>query len=565
MGRSRLGPLAVEAKLGDPSRSSVWRAVHIEQRRALAVKIFPLPFGGTPEVRQEFAREWETLKRLRHGSIARCYGGGIEGDQAYLAYEIIDGESLWDRVQRRERLPWETVLDEAESLAEAIAYAHDRQVIHGNLVPDKIRTAGLAPAVLDFRVDRFRSALKNGQPPSPFELCFRAPEVLEDTKQVSVKSDLYSLGALWFYSLSGQTPLGPVDAFKTATEVTRAAVEVVPPKVASLVMDCPIWFSSLIEQLLEKHPYARPHSAAAVVLALREVRKRAAERIGVAQHATSGFSPLRVDVDKDEAMKLLGRHIVEEQEESAGDGAAFYERAWFLGAALIVLVGIVAWFLWPLNEAQLRERAVSLIAKGDRTSLGQAKDLYLQRIAREYPGGENAIWAEEQIDQIEMLEAERVLELKLSRGTRLSNEGERLYAAARQYEQFGDAATALDKYVSLETLLGDETKHRPFVNLARRQIAKLRASGGKVNEGQRIVADKLAEADKLMAKGLAMEARKIWYSVIELYQGNLQMEPLVATAQSRLSKSESSDIPKPENSTPPGERSGSAGGTLDDE
>jgi hypothetical protein len=532
MNRSRLGPLALEAKLGsDPATSNVWRGVHIEQRKSLAVKIFHLPFGGTAEARQEFAREWETLKRLRHGSIARCYGGGFEDSDAYLAYEIIDGESLQDRIERRSRLPWETVLDEAEPLAEALAYAHDRQVVHGDLLPDKIRTAGLAPVILDFRVNRHGSAYRIGRPPTAFELAFRAPEIIDDLKQVSPKSDLYSLGAILYYAISGRPPTEGA----TVADVQRAAATIRPPKVASLVMDCPIWFSSVIEQLLEKDPAARPHGAAAVVLALREVRRRSAEGIGVAQHASSGFSPLRVDVDKNEAKALLG-HLPVEEDAPEDDGAEFYEKSWFLVAALVVIALFVTWFLWPLSEQQLRDRAEALLAEGTRTSMGQAMDEYLVRIVNEYPDSENAQWAQEQIDNVEMLEAERVLELKLSRGGKLNNEGERLYAAARQYEQFGDAATALDQYTSLVTLLENQPddKHRPFVNLARRQIARIKSDGGGVSEGQEIVSEKLREADRLIERGLTMEARKIWLSIIELYESNLEMEPLVRTAQNRL-------------------------------
>lgn len=531
MARSRLGPLALDSKLGgDPAHSSVWRAVHVELRRSVAVKIFHLPFGGTPEARREFAREWETLKRLRHSSIARCFGGGFDGNDAYLAYQVVDGESLAERVARRDRLPWETVLDEAEPLAEALEYAHGRQVVHGALVPDKIRLAGITPTILDYRVDRFGSMYRSQRPPSPFELAFRAPEVLEDPRQASPKSDLYAFGALLFYALSGRPPIEGT----TAAEVSRGAAAVVPPKVATLVLDCPIWLSSLVAQLLEKNPSSRPHGAAAVLLALREVRRRAAEGMGVAEHASGGFSPLKVDADKAEARALLG-HVPEEEEEEP-DGTAFYERAWFLMTSLVALVGLIGWFLWPLNESQLRNKAETLLAEGDRTALTEAKNQYLEPMLREYPEGEHAAWAREQIDHIEMLEAERLLELKLRRGAKLTDEGERLYAAARQYEQFGDLATALDQYDSLVTLLEDRENQRPFVNLARRQIAAIKAREQGVGEGHKIVAEKLAEADRLVREGKTIEARKIWYSIIELYENNREMGPFVTTAQDRLAR-----------------------------
>ena len=95
MPRTRLGPLALESKLGDhPSQSIVWRAVHIDLHRAVAVKVFTTPFGGTLEGREAFAEEWEALKRLQHPAIARCYGGGFEEtDMPSVGYDTASSNS----------------------------------------------------------------------------------------------------------------------------------------------------------------------------------------------------------------------------------------------------------------------------------------------------------------------------------------------------------------------------------------------------------------------------------------------------------------------------------------
>ena len=63
-----------------------------------------------------------------------------------------------------------------------------------------------------------------------------------------------------------------------------------------------------------------------------------------------------------------------------------------------------------------------------------------------YPDGEHVEWVNEQLDRVEMLQAEHVLEVKLKVNRPLSNEGERLYAEAYEFEKFGDVATALDRY-----------------------------------------------------------------------------------------------------------------------
>ncbi|MEX0825008.1 MAG: serine/threonine-protein kinase [Pirellulaceae bacterium] len=521
----------MESKLGDaPSSSLYWRAVHVEQRKRLAVKIFSLPFGGTPEAKKELANEWETLKRLRHNAIARCYGGGFEKNDAYLAFELVDGESLEAQVERSGRLPWEAVIDLADPLADALAYAHARQVIHGGLVPDKIRLAGLAPVIVDYRIDRGRSLFRNQRPPSAFELAFQAPEVISDGRDVSVKSDLYSFGAILFYALVGRPPI----PCSTPEEVVMEAAHTVPPKVAREVLDCPIWLSALVDQLLQKDPASRPHGAPAVQLALREVRKRSAAGTGVAEHSSAGFSPLKLDTDKEEARKLLGR--VEAKPKPEADGQAFYEKAWFLVLALVVLGSLIGWALWPPSEDYLRRKAEVILAQEEqsRASLSEVKNLYLHPMLRRFPEGEHADWAREQLDLIEMGEAERGLEGRLKSGLPLRNEAEKLYAEANQFKQFGDAATALQKYKSMVTLLEGNEEHRPFVNLARREIRRIETEGIGTGEASRIVRAKLNEADQLMLQNKPFEAKRIWDSIIELYRGNAEMEPLVKLAQNRL-------------------------------
>ncbi len=106
-------------------------------------------------------------------------------------------------------------------------------------------------------------------------------------------------------------------------------------------------------------------------------------------------------------------------------------------------------------------------------------------------------WAQEQLARVEMVQAEHALSVKLKRNLPLKNEGERLYAEANKFERFGDTATALDQYRSMETLLGDDAKYRPYVNLARRQIARIEFEGVEADEAARIIQSKLDQADEL--------------------------------------------------------------------
>jgi eukaryotic-like serine/threonine-protein kinase len=544
MPRSRLGPLALESKLGDnPSQSIVWRAIHVDLRRAVAVKVFSAPFGGTSEGRDAFAEEWEKLKQLQHPAIARCYGGGFEDADAYLAYEFIEGETLAQQLERRGRLNWDAVLDFAIPIAEALVAAHAIGMCHGAISPSKIVFAGLSPVLLDFRVDRVHSIYRNPRSPAPMEMALQPPEVVNDPTAVSPHGDIYSLGATMFLALTGRPPISG----ETLRSVAQNVATEIPPKAAAIVLDCPVWVSTLVQQTLEKDAASRPHDAKALAMALAEARRRSLGLSGVAEHVSSGFSALQMtkQIDKDEARKLLGRELLD-ADQGGSDATPVHEKWWFLVGALLAIIGFFAWLVWPLNESQLRSRAEALIAEETRSSLEQAKNSYLLPMLRRFPDGESTQWAEDQIDNIEMLQAEHALSVKIKRNFPLRDEGERLYAEAQRFERFGDTATALDKYRSMETLLADDPQYKPYVNLAKRQVAIIRGQTQQVGEAARIVKAKLANADQLFSQGNVVAARDIWYSVIELYGDNADVAPLVQTAQERLGGvSRKSQSPRP--------------------
>lgn len=544
MPRSRLGPLAIESKLGDhPSQSSVWRAIHLKLKKAIAVKVFSSPFGGTPEARQEFASEWETLKKIEHPAIIRCFGGGFEDKDAYLAFELVEGDSLAAQIERRSRLPWDTVLDIAEPITGALVHLHDREIIHGAIQPDKILFAGLSPILIDVRVNRFSTPYATNRPPTPQEVAFRAPELNRDPTQLTPQSDLYSLGAMLYLALTGRSPIDG----DSVEQVTANAATEVPETPASTVMDCPVWLDKLVMQLLEKDPAKRPHSAAAVLLALGEVRKRAMSRAGVAEQNSAGFSPLNVtdQKERDEARILLGHGAVEFDDQKLPDGTPWHEKPVILIAGLVLIIGLVAYLFWPLTEDQMRAEAESLIDRQTRSELYEAKAKYLEPMLAKYPEGQHTLWAREQIDRVDMLQAEHALAVKMKRNLRLTHEGERLYAEASDYEKFGDVASALDRYRSMETLLGDDPKYRPYVSLARRQIAMIAGKEYGEDEAAKIIQAKLSQAESELANGNVVSARQIWYSIVELYGNNDNVAPLVAKAQQRLAEDRSTQ-PNPD-------------------
>jgi hypothetical protein len=528
MARSRIGPLALEAPLGGP-RSTLFRAVHVQQRLQVVVRVFSLPLGLTPEAKQEFSNNLERLKVLRNPHLVRCFGGGFDAKDAYLVYELIDGESLRDVVQRRERMAWESVLEMGLQMCEALQYIHEARIVHGRIRPDKILVARdgathkLSDLRLDF-IDHFQ--------PTPDQLAYCPPESFDETARVDAAWDLYALGATLYYALTGLPPYAGDSASATRQSILEAPL----PGVATIVFDCPVWLSSIVEQLLNRDPVRRPYSAAATAMALREAHRRASEGIGVVEHVVSGFSPLQLNSDRAEAERVLGIKKKKKRRRSQDDeerrsATSLWERPSVLLAALALLIGAITFLAWPLNEAQMRKRAEAMLASDDAILSNDARDKYLLPMLDRFPEGEHANWAREQLDLIEMRNAEDRMRRNLRVGREPASEGERKYSEALRFERFGDRVTALDKYQGIVKLLKDETKERPFVNLAKRQIAILESNPPSIEELRRFLQEKLSEADKRYREGDVLGARQIWEGIVSLYNGNQEMLSVVEKAQ----------------------------------
>lgn len=109
-------------------------------------------------------------------------------------------------------------------------------------------------------------------------------------------------------------------------------------------------------------------------------------------------------------------------------------------------------------------------------------------------------------------------------------------------EDWADAR-ASNKYRSLIDLLKDREQGRPFVNVARRQIAQIEQGGGDQEDRVQIVNEALACAEQLYKDGQTVDAQKIWNSIVVLYRNNREMDPLVKRASARLAGRDADDTP----------------------
>src|SRR5215510_14680240 len=131
----------IHSKLGEGGMGEVWRATDSKLNRDVAIKILPEAFAQDADRMARFQREAQVLASLNHPNIAAIYGV----EERALIMELVEGEPLHGS------LPFETALDYARQIAEALEYAHERGIVHRDLKPANIKvTADDHVKLLDF-------------------------------------------------------------------------------------------------------------------------------------------------------------------------------------------------------------------------------------------------------------------------------------------------------------------------------------------------------------------------------------------------------------------------------
>ncbi len=201
---TRLGPWRILELAGSGGMGAVYRSERADGafEMVVAIKLIRLKRPGLDE---RLKLERQLLARLNHGSIARLIDGGSTDDgMAYLVMEWVDGDDLNEYYQRERPDLFET-LTLFNQIAGAVAHAHERLIVHGDLKPANIRiTPGGRIRLLDFGVARLLAEETPDEDDQPRALtpAFSAPEQ-QNGEPPSTRSDVWSLGAVLFWQLTG--------------------------------------------------------------------------------------------------------------------------------------------------------------------------------------------------------------------------------------------------------------------------------------------------------------------------------------------------------------------------
>jgi serine/threonine-protein kinase len=208
------GRYRLTEQLGQGGMGSVWRAEHMTLNSAIAVKLIDPEIAGKPEMLERFQREAQAAAALRSPHVVQIIDYGVDASVPYIAMELLDGETLAERLRKAGRLSNLETVRVVTHVARALSKAHDAGVVHRDLKPDNVF---LVPnddheiaKVLDFGVAK-HSKLGSGKGPTRTGLIlgtpgYMSPEQAQGTKTVDARTDLWALGVIAYECVVGKVP-----------------------------------------------------------------------------------------------------------------------------------------------------------------------------------------------------------------------------------------------------------------------------------------------------------------------------------------------------------------------
>jgi Tol biopolymer transport system component/predicted Ser/Thr protein kinase len=281
---SRLGPYEIVAPIGAGGMGEVWRARDTRLDRLVAIKVLPAEVAHNEEFKLRFEREAKAISQLNHPNICQLYDVGDD----YLVMELIDGESLADRIARGP-LPLDQVLRYGIEIADALDKAHRSGIVHRDLKPGNVMVTKSGAKLLDFGLASVRPAINVSSPQDATmqraltqegtilgTFQYMAPEQLEGLP-ADARTDIFALGCVLYEMLTGRRAFEA----KNRTSLIAAIVSGTPRSITESQPLTPPALEHIVQRCLAKDPDERWQSAHDVAEDLRWIRT-AGSQAGVA-------------------------------------------------------------------------------------------------------------------------------------------------------------------------------------------------------------------------------------------------------------------------------------------
>jgi serine/threonine protein kinase/WD40 repeat protein len=286
---SRLGPYEIVALLGAGGMGEVYRARDTRLGRDVAIKVLPAEFASEPERLKRFEQEARAVAALSHSNVLAVYDVGTHDGSPYLVTELLEGESLRERLSGG-AMPVRKAVETAVQIAQGLAAAHEKGIVHRDLKPGNVfLTKDGQIKILDFGIAKLVA-------PKTAEELAREPTVVEATAAGTVlgtvgymspeqlrglsadqRSDIFAFGCVLYEMLSGERAFAGL----TAADTLSAILSKDPPILAASGREVPAALAGIVTRCLEKRPEDRFGSARDLGFALQAVVEGAPRVVAV--------------------------------------------------------------------------------------------------------------------------------------------------------------------------------------------------------------------------------------------------------------------------------------------
>ena len=273
---TKLGPYTLVAAIGAGGMGEVFRALDSRLGRYVAIKVLPEHLSHDPQALARFELEARAIATLSHTNIVTIFDVGNDQGINYLVTELLEGETLRNRVKRGP-IPWREAVDLGIAIAEALAGAHSKGLIHRDLKPDNVfLTVDQRVKLLDFGIARWKPHVRKQEDGSVLTqtlegtvmgtVGYMSPEQVRG-EPADAPCDIFSFGCVLYEMVTGRRAFHGASPAETMAAILKERP--IPP--GQLQFHIPLDLDHIIASCLEKEPQGRFQDAPALVAALRTI------------------------------------------------------------------------------------------------------------------------------------------------------------------------------------------------------------------------------------------------------------------------------------------------------
>ena len=251
-----VGPYKIVEKIAFGGMGVVYKGLHTKLEQVVAIKVLSPQFSSNQNMKSKFLSEAKIQAQLSHPNVVNIMNYIEEDDETYLIMEYIDGETLEDLLQRKNKLSIEQAIEISRGILSALRYMHSKGLAHRDIKPSNImfNKDGVVK-VTDFGITKLIGDDKNTKSGLVGSYTYMSPEHILG-EEVGIESDLYSFGITLYRMVTGQVP------FKGNTEYSIMKGHLEGPRIPPWILNPEInrKIGKIIQKTISRNPRDRYHN-----------------------------------------------------------------------------------------------------------------------------------------------------------------------------------------------------------------------------------------------------------------------------------------------------------------